>query len=204
MKENIKIDKLEVDGATYVREDLIPEVEGTGLYRTIPYCGLNWKVLGEDSEGILLQTENVLSKEIIREIFDSEDYDIDCDVRFSNKDNGWRWSESVIRKVLNSKFLDMLNKDDLVEMTTERWLDGEKDESKDFVRLLSIDEIQRIPKSEKTKDSWYWSFSPRTFIGSYAYVFYVDSNGSLYYYSVNYSGAVAPVIKLKRCVLAEE
>ncbi len=45
------------------------------------------------------------------------------------------------------------------------------------------------------KGSWYWSFSPSSFGGSYAYVFressYLNSN------SVHNSGAIAPVINLK-------
>jgi len=48
------------------------------------------------------------------------------------------------------------------------------------------------------KGSWYWSFSPSNMSSTVAYVFYVNTSGSLSNASVyNTSGAVAPVINIK-------
>ena len=51
------------------------------------------------------------------------------------------------------------------------------------------------------KGSWYWSFSPYYFGGSYARVF--SESFDLNYYYVNNSGAVAPVINLKAEYLSQ-
>lgn len=200
-----ELKEIKLNDTVYVKKEAIESSKETGLYRTVKYCGFNWKVLGEDAEGILLQTEDILSSETIKKIFSSNDYDYAYDVKFSNNNDGWRWSESIIREILNSKFLEMLNKDDLVEMTTEAWLDGEADRSKDYVRLLTIDEIQRIPKVEKEKSRWNWSLSPSYMhTNGSASVFDVDTNGSLNDTDVDdTAGGVAPVIKLKTGLLKE-
>ncbi len=47
------------------------------------------------------------------------------------------------------------------------------------------------------KKDWYWSFSPTFFYGSYAAVFFVNSNGYLDNVYVNNSFSVAPVLNIK-------
>lgn len=204
MNNKITITKDGVD-TIYVREDKIMQNTGVGLYRDFKFCGLDWQVIDEDAETTTLLAKFCLNKEIIKEVFASDEYDSDYDVKFNIDSGEWRWEKSIIRKRLNDKFLKMLNKEQLVPMTTTIWLNGESSTTKDYVRLLTLDEIQRLPKSVKENKAKYgfWSLSPSNFNGSYSGVFYVDTSGQLLSNSVYIGGAVAPVIKLKRSSLKE-
>lgn len=204
MNNKITITKDGVD-TIYVREDKIMQNTGVGLYRDFKFCGLDWQVIDEDAETTTLLAKFCLNKEIIKEVFASDEYDSDYDVKFNIDSGEWRWEKSIIRKRLNDKFLKMLNKEQLVPMTTTIWLNGESSTTKDYVRLLTLDEIQRLPKSVKENKAKYgfWSLSPYDFGGAYSYVFAVDASGRLSYSIVTGGGAVAPVIKLKRSSLKE-
>lgn len=202
MNDKITITKDGVD-TIYVREDKIMQNTGVGLYRDFKFCGLDWQVIDEDAETTTLLAKFCLNKEIIKEVFASDEYDSDYDVKFSDNSSEWRWKNSIIRKRLNDKFLKMLNKEQLVPMTTTIWLNGESSTTKDYVRLLTLDEIQRLPKSVKESKAQYyfWSLSPSYFYSGSAGVFIVYTPGYLSFTFVSASGAVAPVIKLKNCTL---
>ena len=204
MNDKITITKDGVD-TIYVREDKIMQNTGVGLYRDFKFCGLDWQVIDEDAETTTLLAKFCLNKEIIKEVFASDEYDSDYDVKFSDNSSEWRWKNSIIRKRLNDKFLKMLNKEQLVPMTTTIWLNGESSTTKDYVRLLTLDEIQRLPKSVKESKAQYyfWSLSPYGFNGTHSYVFRVYTTGNLNITLVDFGGAVAPVIKLKRSSLKE-
>mgnify|MGYP001091670628 CR=1 FL=1 len=204
MNDKITITKDGVD-TIYVREDKIMQNTGVGLYRDFKFCGLDWQVIDEDAETTTLLAKFCLNKEIIKEVFASDEYDSDYDVKFSDNSSEWRWKNSIIRKRLNDKFLKMLNKEQLVPMTTTIWLNGESSTTKDYVRLLTLDEIQRLPKSVKESKAQYyfWSLSPYNFYGGFANVFRVYTTGNLNITLVDFGGAVAPVIKLKRSSLKE-
>lgn len=197
-----ELKEIKLNDTIYVRKDSIENID-VGLFREVKFCGLDWQVIDEDVETTTLLAKFCLSKEIIKEVFASYEYDSDYDVKFGDNSSEWRWKNSIIRKRLNDKFLKMLNKEQLVPMTTTVWLDGESSTTKDYVRLLTLDEIQRLPKSIKENKAKYsfWSLSPYNFNGSYSFVFFVNASGRLYYSGVGNGGAVAPVIKLKRSSL---
>ncbi len=197
-----ELKEIKLNDVVYVRKDSIKETKQTGLFREIKFCGLSWQVYKEDAETVTLVAKNCLSPEIIKKVFNANEYDSDYDVRFNTEQNIW-WKDSIIRKRLNNEFLKMLDKDCLVPMTTTVWYDGESSTTKDYVRLLTVEEIFRLPKSIKQNKCKYgfWSLSPSD-MNSYANVFYVGYNGHLDRTDVyNAGGAVAPVIKLKRCAL---
>lgn len=196
--------EIKLNDTVYVRKDNIKDNKETGLFRIVKYCGLEWQVIAEDTETVTLLLKKVLGKELIKSIFEKTEYDSDYDVRFNSEQNIW-WKDSIIRKRLNSKFLQMLNKDDLAPMTTTVWCDGVSSTTKDYVRLLTVEEIFRLPKriKENKYKYWFWSLSPYYMSTSgYASVFIVHTSGDLNSTSVNSSaGGVAPVIKLKTEVL---
>ena len=66
----------------YVREDKIMQNTGVGLYRDFKFCGLDWQVIDEDAETTTLLAKFCLNKEIIKEVFASDEYDSDYDVKF--------------------------------------------------------------------------------------------------------------------------
>lgn len=186
-------DRITIDGEVYIKEKSIKREE-LELFSEIEYAGYKWNIIAKDEEGITLLMKDILPNSDIKEIFDKEDYDSDYDVRFSNKSDGLWWKDSIIRKSLNDKFLDKLNKNDLVEMKTETCLYGESHITNDYVRLLSIEEYFKIPKEILSKGSWYWSLSPYDYnVGARVF----DVNGGLSGYAVRDGGGVAPVIKLK-------
>ncbi len=206
MNEKITLTNNGVD-TVYVREDLATKNTGVGLFREVKFCGFDWNVIAEDSESLTLLMKKCLSPDIIKKVFNSDEYDSDYDVKFNSDSSDWRWKNSIIRKRLNDRFLKMLDKDSLVPMTSTVWLDGESSTTKDYVRLLSVEELFRLPKSLKENKCKYlfWSFSPHNLNSvGYASVFSVNSSGNLDYYLVDSSGAVAPVIKLKRSSLTEK
>lgn len=189
-------DRITIDGEVYIKEKLIEKKE-IKLFDEIEYAGYTWNVINIDDEGITLLMKDVLDHTETENIFFSDEYDGDHDVKFSKRENGLWWKDSIIRERLNDNFINRLDSNDLVKMETEVCLYGESHTTKDYVRLLKIEEIFRLPKEILTKDRWYWSLSPSNFYGSYAYVFRVHSNGNLNYGNVSNAGAVAPVIKLK-------
>ncbi len=198
-----ELKEIKLNDVVYVRKDSIEETKGSGLFREIKFCGLNWQVYEEDAETVTLVAKKCLSPEIIKKVFKTSEYDSDYDVRFNTEQNIW-WKDSIIRKRLNNEFLKMLDKDCLVPMTTTVWCDGESSTTKDYVRLLTVEEIFRLPKSIKQNKCKYgfWSLSPCNFGGSYAGVFGVNGSGNLSATYVGYTGgAVAPVIKLKNSAL---
>lgn len=202
--ENLK--EIMLNDTVYVRKYAINEdTKRTGLYREVIFCGIIWQVIAEDAEKLTLLAKKCLDKRIIKEVFSEGEYDSDYDVKFNLNSSDWRWENSIIRKRLNDRFLKMLDKDSLVPMTTTVWLDGESSTTKDYVRLLTVEEIFKLPKFIKENKSRYgsWSLSPYyMYANGPAYVFDVGSSGYLADYGVTYTGAVAPVINLKRSALS--
>ena len=185
--------EIEVDGKIYTitKDNAIKE-----------YAGFKWRVLEEQSDGTLLVLDNKLPKEIMEKVFNKNLLDSDGNIKFSYNSDNWRWSDSPIRMGLNSKFLEMLNIDDLVEMKTTTKLNGEIDVTRDYVRIPSKEEYESMDKeirgmSDPQGSVLKWSLSPFYFDGAYSYVFLVNTSGQLNYNDVSGGGAVAPVIKLK-------
>ena len=132
--------------------------------------------------------KNVLSREEMLKYFtdpwyqDSSDY---C-VRYNSDVRNNRYEDSYIYKVLNSSFKeDKLKELDII---------GD-------VRLLTKEEVENLDEKQRNKNKWYWTMTPYNNMenledGSNAYVFRVNSDGSLSWNYVDNAYGVRPVFTL--------
>ena len=189
--------EIEVDGKIYVimKDEDIKE-----------YAGFHWHVLKKENDGTVVSLVGKLPKNIMQQCFNKNVLDDDGDINFNNKCNNIWWRDSNIRMGLNSKFLELLNLDDLVEMETTLNYDNEYVTTRDYVRIPTKEEYENMPEKFRKLENpegtiFRWSLSP-SYFNDGAYVFIVLTNGHLYYtYVYGTSGGVAPVIKLKTEVL---
>lgn len=173
--------------------------------RLVNYKNFEWYVIKEDEKEKLLFMKDGIPADQVKKYFTNEQMvDSDNDVRF-NKDytNPW-WRDSYIRQVLNTKFLEDLDLEDLNVMETTVELNDEKVSTKDYVRLITKEEVEKLPlEVKKTNRQYgYWTMSPSYFIGSNArasvfFVYGSSDPGYLSYAGVGGSGVVRPVVSLK-------
>ena len=119
------------------------------------YKGIEFVRLGEEQGGVLCVTAKLWKKEIA---FD--------------KDNCNNWAKSSIRKTLNSKFLALLNSDDLLLFESDLIADnGDTAYGKctDKVGLLSCDLFRKYRKYVPRYDDWAWTCTPWSCDASYAH-----------------------------------
>lgn len=168
----------------------------------VEYKGMKFRKLGKEEDGVVLVLDNKLPKEMMEEIFNKKFLDSDGDVKFSASYDNYRWRDSIIRMVLNSKFLEKVDIDDLVEMETTIDFNGEKVTTRDYVRIPSKEEYESMDKeirgmADPNGSVFKWSLSPYYMnSGGGASVFAVYSRGILRSSRVDCGGAVVPVIKL--------
>ena len=166
--------------------------------QTMNFKGLEWYIINETEKEKLLFMKDCFTNEMIIKYFD--DYYNDFDVQFNpDKTKIW-WEDSYINEILNGAFLNFLGKENLNVMKTTLTLGNEIMTTKDYVRLITKEEAEKLPKEilKTIKKYGYWTMSPYRFSGN-AYVFYVygaSSPGDLSNYTVNGSRAVRPVISL--------
>lgn len=109
------------------------------------YRGIEFIRLGEEQGGILCMTARVWNETAFDE----------------NGCNDWR--KSSARKLLNSEFLDMLNKDDLLPYHSDLTADNGDTaygECTDYVGLLSYDLYRKYRKFIPLFDEWMWTCTP--------------------------------------------
>lgn len=109
----------------------------------------------------------------------------------NNKNN---WKNSSLRRVLNSDFLELLDKKHLVKQTSDLIADnGDKayGTSEDYVTILSCDQYRKYREIVPLFEEWMWTLTPWSCYTSYAnYVRlvnptgYVRSNGAVISYGV--------------------
>lgn len=126
----------------------------------------------------------ILSEEIIDNIVEDKRFlDDNKDVRYNNDIFDNSWENSFIRKVLNESFKDKYL--DNLELAEE-------------VRCLTKEEAEELSDNLKETERYgYWTMSPYHYSGSYAGVFYVDSNGNLSDDRVYGTYGLRPVFTLK-------
>lgn len=171
--------------------------------RLVNYKNFEWYVIKEDEKEKLLFMKDGIPADQVKKYFTNEQMvDSDNDVRF-NKDytNPW-WRDSYIRQVLNTKFLEDLDLEDLNVMESTVELNGEKVTTKDYIRLITKEEVENLHlEIRKTNRQYgYWTITPSHWNGSNAYVFVVGGSGNLgrlAYTLVDISFVVRPVISLK-------
>lgn len=151
------------------------------------YHGIRFLRLGEEQGGILCMTSQVWKEAA----FDENGY------------NDWR--KSSARKLLNSKFLDLLNIDDLLPYTLDLTADNGDTtygECADYIGLLSCDLYRKYRKIVPLFDEWMWTCTPwhcgtpnSGFAGS---VCHVGPGDTLNVYTVSSSIGLAPVCIFKK------
>ena len=140
--------------------------------QTMNFKGLEWYIINETEKEKLFM-KDCFTNEMIIKYFD--DYDNDFDVQFNpDKTKIW-WEDSYINEILNGAFLNFLGKENLNVMKTTLTLGNEIMTTKDYVRLITKEEAEKLPKEilKTIKKYGYWTMSPWGFDGGYAYVFRV-------------------------------
>ncbi len=87
-------------------------------------------------------------------------------------DNHNDWRKSSLRRVLNSEFLDLLDRDHLIKQTSDLIADnGDRayGTSEDYVTILSCDQYRKYRDLVPLFDEWMWTLTPWTCNTSYSY-----------------------------------
>lgn len=136
------------------------------LYQKVNFANLEWFVTNiktkKKESYVTLILADKLPNEIIEKIFPNDMYDSDYDVCFDKE--SYDWKLSTLRNTLNTKFLEVLgiNKNGLVEMTTNY---AEDEYVKDFVRIPTLKECRELPRDIVRRENT-WSY------------FLMDKNGT--------------------------
>lgn len=111
-------------------------------------------------------------------------------------DNHNDWRKSSLRRVLNSEFLDLLDRDHLIKQTSDLIADnGDRayGTSEDYVTILSCDQYRKYRDLVPLFDEWMWTLTPWTCSTSYSCnVRIVNTTGYVNYYYAYVSLGVAP------------
>lgn len=112
----------------------------------------------------------------------------------TNNHNDWR--KSSLRRVLNTDFLELLDKKHLVMQTSDLIADnGDKayGTSEDYVTILSCDQYRKYRDIVPLFEEWMWTLTPWSCDTSYSNrVRTVHTAGGVYSYSAYISNGVAP------------
>ena len=111
-------------------------------------------------------------------------------------DNHNDWRKSSLRRVLNSEFLDLLDRDHLIKQTSDLIADnGDRayGTSEDYVTILSCDQYRKYRDLVPLFDEWMWTLTPWTCnTSSSSTVRSVYTTGGVDYYNAFNSYGVAP------------
>jgi len=171
----------------------------------IEYKNLDWYVMQEtEKEKLIILKDNFTNKQSLK-YFAPELVSETGGVAFNSDVTKIWWEDSEVREGLNGPFLRDLNKEDLNIIRTTLSLDGEERTTEDYVRLITVDEVEKLIETKieilRTKKDWYWTMNPSNFYIGYAGVFFVRGSSTPGYLNnayVNYSDpGVRPVISLK-------
>ncbi|MBO5090107.1 MAG: hypothetical protein J6C27_04275 [Clostridia bacterium] len=146
------------------------------------FKGFEWKVLDKDESGIFA---------VMTDFWQTLPFD-------TNNCNNWE--KSSLRRVLNSEFLDIIGKKNLVPVESDLIADnGDRAYGKttDYITILSCDQIRKyfglVPKYES---DWSWTLTPWSCIsGGANRVRSVYPTGTIYDYGASNSNGVAPACK---------
>jgi len=164
-------------------------------YDYVRMGGIDWICYKVINDNAFLTTVKELSEEIINEIIDGKRLAKGKCVRYNKDVTDDTWKNSVIRRILNNKFLEKLPKDKLNLM------------KKDYVRLLKKKEVEELDGYLHIQSNeWYWTMTSNTEENDFiAYVFIVRGSSLPGYLNStdvgNSSGVVRPVVSLKSDVL---
>lgn len=187
--------KININGIEYIRVDSIKK-EDFKIGDLINYNGYEWYIIKLEKNYSTLMMKDCLSEDKIKELFDDKYLDDEYDVKFNLDVSNNDWQDSIIKKVLNYKFFDEFNIDELSLMNTNY---DENKYSTDLIRIPTIREIERLSDNIKFSNKNYWTMSPSYFYSSLAgaIVWRVYSSGRFGAYWTSYGCGVRPVIKVK-------
>lgn len=187
--------KINVNGIEYIRVDSIKK-EGFEVGDLINYNGYEWYIIKIEKDNSTLMMKNCLSEDKIKELFDDNYLDDEYDVKFNLDVSNNDWQDSIIKKILNYKFIDEFDVNELCIMSTNY---DENKYSTDLIRIPTIREIERLSDNIKFSNKNYWTMSPSHFYSALAaaYVWYVNSTGYFGTHRTSYGRGVRPVIKVK-------
>lgn len=159
------------------------------------FKGYEWVCLDKDDEGIFAITTN---------FWQSMPFDVD------NHNN---WEKSSLRRVLNSEFLDIIGRENLVKIKSDLVADnGDKTygATEDYITILSCDQYRKyrdvVPRYS---DDYMWTLTPWSCnSGNGGGVRAVNPTGDIYYGDAYIAYGVAPACKfssahLKLCRQAQ-
>ncbi len=148
------------------------------LYDIVNYCNNEWYVIKVEEDTVTLMSKNIIGK---------------CTYSDNNSND---FTESNCIKLLND-FMKKLNKKDLRLMK----INFDEDKFTNcLIRIPTLREIEQMPMSVRECGDAYWTMTSSYGVSEdsdYAFVFFVGSNGYLYYNSVNSTYGVRPVFTLK-------
>lgn len=148
------------------------------LYDVVKYCNYEWYVIKIENDEVTLMSKNVIGT---------------CTYSANNSND---FAESNCLKILND-FIDNLRLSDLIIMDTNY---DEDKQINSLIRIPTLREIEAMPMSVRECGDAYWTMTSSYGVSEdsdYAFVFFVGSNGYLYYNSVNSTYGVRPVFTLK-------
>lgn len=188
--------KININGIEYIRVDSIKK-EDFKIGDLINYNGYEWYIIKLEKNYSTLMMKDCLLEDKIKELFDDNYLNCVYDVKFNLDVSNNDWQDSIIKKVLNYKFFDEFNIDEVCLMNTNY---DENKYSTDLIRIPTIREIERLSDNIKSSNKNYWTMSPTYFDSSEAaaYVWIVDSAENLYYWDwASRWYGIRPVITVK-------
>lgn len=187
--------KININGIEYIRVGSIKK-EDFEVGDLINYNGYEWYIIKLEKNYSTLMMKDCLSEDKIKELFDDNYLDDEYDVKFNLDVSNNDWQDSIIKKVLNHKFFDEFNIDELSLMNSNY---DENKYSTDLIRIPTIREIERLSDNIKFSNKNYWTMSPSIFSSFYAValVWLVYSTGNFGTYWSSSGFGVRPVIKVK-------
>lgn len=188
----MKEKELTINGTKYIRVD---ENKNYKVGDIVKFNNYEWYIIKLIDNKATLLMKDCLPENKMQEIFDSEYLADDNDVVFNLDQSNSDWKDSIIRKKLNDTFIDEFNKNELNVMKTNY---DEDKYSEDYIRLVTIREIERTEEKIRKSSKSNWTMSPSSFDASYAYAFVwrVNSTGYLTAAWSPISYGVRPVINV--------
>lgn len=146
------------------------------------FKGFEWKVLDKDESGIFA---------VMTDFWQILPFDTE---------NNNNWEKSSLRRVLNTDFVDLIGKQNLLPVESDLIADnGDKSYGKttDYATILSCDQYRKyrdvVPRYES---DWLWTLTPWSCSSGYAsLVRTVRPTGNINNYLANHSRGVAPACK---------
>lgn len=183
--------ELIINGTKYIRVDETDYKEGD----TVKYNGYEWYIIKLVDNKATLLMKDCLPEDKMSELFANEYLDDDNDVVFNLDASNNDWKDSIIRKRLNDTFIDEFNKDELNLMKTNY---DEDKYSEDYVRLVTIREIERQDEYIRESNKSNWTMSPAYFYSWHAsaIAWYVYPSGYFGDDLTSTANGVRPVINV--------